>query len=348
MGNLVNNLALKTKLFGIANYIRYIYVMLSPSGHTHDRFFILVFSVPSRAAVLLRGYLPPEFAALLDLAELVPSKDSFLDRHLSQQFSDLVFTCKFSGQDTEVRVTILFEHKSYKPSRNIYFQLNQYMLNIWEKQQLDKLPFSPVILVVVYHGTEKWDTRPLSEMLMPAYPSPLLPLLPRFDFYLINLQLLTDEEIESRSADDPLVWRSLLAMKHILFPCIRRKVLILLDPEGFDKSNDFVRSFFHSFILYLYQGSKRPNQLFMNTLERQLLEWGYEEGSPIDISIRKGERKGLLRGKIEGKAEGKVLTLNVLKLHHKGMGVPEISEKTGATAQEVQDIIDKFNSDDDL
>lgn len=322
--------------------------MLSPSGHTHDRFFKLVFSVPARAAALLRGYLPPEFAALLDLTELVPSKDSFLDEHLSQRFSDMVFTCKLSGQDTEVKVTILFEHKSYKPSRNIYFQLNQYMLHIWEKQQLDKLPFSPVIPVVVYHGSEKWDTRPLSEMLMPAYPSHLLPLLPRFDFYLINLQVLTDEEIESGSTDDPMVWRSLLAMKHILFPSIRRKVLILLDPEGFDKSNDFVRSFFHSFILYLYQGSKRPNQLYMNTLERQLLEWGYEEGSLIDISIRKGERKGEKKGLRRGKIEGKVLTLNVLKLHRKGMGVPEIAEKTGVTAQEVQDIMDKFYAEDDL
>ena len=57
-----------------------------------------------------------------------------------------------------MRIAVLPEHKSYTEPY-IHFQLNRYMLTVWDTQLSEKKPVLPIIPVVVYHGRRRWQKR---------------------------------------------------------------------------------------------------------------------------------------------------------------------------------------------
>ncbi len=73
----------------------------------------------------------------------------------------------------------------------------------------------------------------------------------------------------------------------------------------------------------------------MTTYERLL-----KEGE--EIGIRKGIRKGEEIGIRKGEEIGIQLTLQVLKLHKKGLAISEIATKLNMTMQIVSNIIEQF------
>lgn len=61
----------------------------------HDKFFKEVFTRRDTAEEFLQNYLPGDVVRLLDLASLEYTKDSFVDKHLKEHFSDLFFKAYF-------------------------------------------------------------------------------------------------------------------------------------------------------------------------------------------------------------------------------------------------------------
>jgi hypothetical protein len=78
---------------------------------------------------------------------------SHVDAALAENFSDIVYTGRFSG--TQIKIALLFEHKS-SPDNDLPFQLYRYIGNLWENSLKQKQPRLPVIPIVLYHGWQSW------------------------------------------------------------------------------------------------------------------------------------------------------------------------------------------------
>jgi len=81
-------------------------------------------------------------------------KDTFINKELQENFSDIIYRVKFNNRDAYI--CFLFEHKSYKDKMTI-FQVNKYILESWmtivQKENKDELPI--IIPMVIYHEKEK-------------------------------------------------------------------------------------------------------------------------------------------------------------------------------------------------
>ena len=115
--------------------------------------------------------IPPATLQHIDLSTIKICKDSFIDSHLKDFYSDMLYTAQMAGQLSYIY--ILLEHKSYKDYL-IHLQLLEYKQQIWKlylkqiKEQkkskiieiniIDiKLPV--VTSIVLYHGKKKWDMK---------------------------------------------------------------------------------------------------------------------------------------------------------------------------------------------
>ncbi len=124
----------------------------------HDKFFKEVFTRADTAKEFLLNYLPPGVVSLIDWDSLEYTKDSFIDKHLKEFFSDLLFEAALKG-DKKGFVYILFEHKSYHEPLTA-FHILRYMVKIWEmllkKREVSALPV--IIPLVLYHGKRNWKS----------------------------------------------------------------------------------------------------------------------------------------------------------------------------------------------
>ena len=112
----------------------------------HDRFTYEVFSDKANAVDFFQGVLPDELIQVLDLRSLTEDKTKYTDERLDEYFSDIVYTCRYSGKhqighirdcqgadrhtEVAIKLVLLFEHKSFVPTFP-HNQLLRYILNIW-------------------------------------------------------------------------------------------------------------------------------------------------------------------------------------------------------------------------
>ena len=86
----------------------------------------------------LKHFLPDKVLQVMDLSSLEICKDSFVEKELSDYYSDMLYKVMLSG--TPGYVYVLFEHKSYY-DKYVYLQMLEYMVKIWRlfiKQQKKK------------------------------------------------------------------------------------------------------------------------------------------------------------------------------------------------------------------
>lgn len=184
--------------------------MAAQLSNPHDRFFKEVFSRQEIVVDFLRNYLPPEMAPRLDFSTLEASKDSFIDVELREHFSDLLYQVILDDDQT-AKIYLLFEHKSY-PEPLIAFQLLRYQVRIWEqalKEGREK-PFSPIVPIVLYHGTTHWRIALNFAALFADDPA-FAAFLPDFRYQLCDLSAYSDEEIQGEA----LLRVVLLVMRYV-------------------------------------------------------------------------------------------------------------------------------------
>lgn len=161
--------------------------------NVHDKFFKETFSRIDVVTNFLEELVDEKLVKKLDLSTLQIDNNSFIDEKLEERFADIVYTCDYAGKG-KVKIALLFEHKSYKENYP-HWQLNQYILNVWEasSKQKKKKPI-PIIPIVIYHGKEKWDYQPMRSY-FENLDEDLLRYIPEFDFHLINLNTISNEQI---------------------------------------------------------------------------------------------------------------------------------------------------------
>src|SRR5690554_7109719 len=80
-------------------------------NNPHDKYFRESFSRKETVRSFIRQYLPSGVCRQLDLNKLEIVKDSFVDKELSEHFSDILYKTVISGKQSYLY--LLFEHKSY-------------------------------------------------------------------------------------------------------------------------------------------------------------------------------------------------------------------------------------------
>ncbi|HHB78849.1 MAG TPA: hypothetical protein ENK85_06420, partial [Saprospiraceae bacterium] len=79
----------------------------------HDKYFRAVFSNKTITVDFLKGFLPKKYLEKLDLDSLERVSGSFVDEHLQELFTDMLYRCRLKDSDEELWMSILLEHKSY-------------------------------------------------------------------------------------------------------------------------------------------------------------------------------------------------------------------------------------------
>jgi predicted transposase YdaD len=124
----------------------------------HDALFKYTFRHVEHAEGELRAMLPPALVARLKLETLRLVPGEFVDEHLSDRRSDILYAVDTQGGG-EVLVHIVFEHQS-TVDRWMAFRLLRYMVRIWdahlrEHPEASGLPL--IVPLVLYHGPRGWS-----------------------------------------------------------------------------------------------------------------------------------------------------------------------------------------------
>ena len=124
----------------------------------HDKIIRYFLDDPQNAINVIRNTLPEKLHKHLDIESISYEKDTFLPKHLSQFYSDLLTSVPVIGKEKFVKVYFLFEHKStnelFSP-----FQLLRYVVEIWDSfiQQTKGISRLPTVIpIIIAHPESGW------------------------------------------------------------------------------------------------------------------------------------------------------------------------------------------------
>ena len=163
----------------------------------HDKLFKQGFEDPANAAGFLRHHFPAEVSDRIDWDGLSLRPGSFVDSHLRQHESDLLFSTGIEGG--EALIYLLFEHQLAEDQR-IALRLLRYMVRIWEVYLKENpgVALPPILPVVLAQNEKAWKISPQFSALLDLPPdlgSALAPYLPDFQFELVQLAEMPYEAI---------------------------------------------------------------------------------------------------------------------------------------------------------
>lgn len=169
---------------------------MSQSNNPHDHFFRASMSKRPMAKSFIQEFLPPSISENLDMRTLKLEHDSFLDEHLQEHLSDVIYSCRWKGFPKEqVYINFLWEHKSFIPQYP-HLQLLRYLVTSWEYQNKNKAPLRPIIPIIVYHGNRKWTYKLFHEYFyLPD--EELRRFIPTFEYLITDLTGYSDKELKN-------------------------------------------------------------------------------------------------------------------------------------------------------
>jgi predicted transposase/invertase (TIGR01784 family) len=93
---------------------------IAGQNEVHDTFFRQLLGEPTTAIDFVQNYLPANLVELLDLLQLRPEKDTFVDARLRKHFSDILFSVPLKSGE-QIYLYLLFEHKS-SPDKQVRYK----------------------------------------------------------------------------------------------------------------------------------------------------------------------------------------------------------------------------------
>ena len=264
----------------------------------HDAFFKNTFSYREIAQSYLTNFLDSQIVAHLDLDNMTLEGSSYVTPELAEYFSDLVWEVGY--KETKVKVSFLFEHKSYV-SPYPHLQLLRYILEHIEVQIKANQPLSVVIPIIIYHGEAEWKVRPFSDY-FEGIDNLLLPYIPSFDYQLTNLSDYTDAELIEKGIGKLV--NVFLALRHVrnLEYIKNNYEVIFVNTENFLESGEY-SNFFQTIFVYLFKNVElskeqfikivdninKPLKTFTMSAYNNFIDEGIELG--IELGIEQGEIK---------------------------------------------------------
>ena len=311
----------------------------------HDSLFRITMSDLEKVKYFLRGTLPEKILQKLKLSTLRRDETSYVNKKLKKYFADVVYDCEFDSE-VNFKISLLFEHRSTVP-RFLFIQLLRYMLQIWEHQIEQNQPLQLVIPIVIYHGQQRWNARSFESYFSKnGLPEPLKAFVPRFDYWLEDLQKEAPASIRNRFAQ-AMLRMTLLLFKYIGSPNIISYLpVIFKDLRSIELSEKGIAEF-ETLLLYLFEEAKAPENEIMEVMETvtpkkykkgtvawQLEQKGIKKG--IEQGIQKGIQRGIEKGIEQGEQAQKMeVARRMLK---EEMDLDLIIKISGLSAQSIQDL----------
>lgn len=299
----------------------------------HDKLFKEIQKVKDNSRDLIESTFPAELLQGLDLKTLENDNNSYIDSSLKEYYSDLVFNCLYKNS-TEIKISILFEHKSYKPE-NEYVQLLQYIINIWKFAIKDKEKPPVVIPVIFYHGKEKWEIKPLHSYFT-GIDEILKQFIPAFKYILTDLSKIPDEAIIKEKFKNNINKVMALLFKHMSdedYIKNQLKAIFLLIKDYFsDKKKDVVISF----LIYIMSITEIEDSYIDDCLSTISPEGGRISMTTAMKLRQEGRQEGHQEGIQEGRKETKLE--DARKMLENGADVEFVIKVTGLSIQEIEQI----------
>jgi predicted transposase/invertase (TIGR01784 family) len=302
-------------------------------NNPNDVYFKGVMGMKTVAIDFNKQFLPKDILDKLDLSTLELDTVSYITDELKQNFADVVWKCILKKDGREVRITLLYEHKSYI-EKYPHFQLLRYIQGAWDTQiKQHKMPFM-TIPIVLYHGRQDWDEATFDSYFGGLDPE-FLRFLPCFDYVLINLQKYSDATI--RAIDSIFLHKSLLAFKHFWDKVYLKLHFIELLVNGLgEKKDDETRSFLNKLYVYLSNISEMTKDEILelvNNSDHNLKHQAMTIFEEFEVrGIEKGEKQGIEKG------------MKVIKLWQQGVKPALIANMVDLSLEQVNKVIYDFQS----
>ncbi len=198
----------------------------------HDAMVKKAFENKLLAMMFFSLVLPRHMTRRINWQTLEPAKDTFVTGNLKRLNLDLLFTVRYHD-NTMVCLMLMLEHKSYLPDNDesIDLQLINYQTAVYnhqharhqhanktrrdEGQPLERLKFSKVVPVVLYHGDRPWKVKTWKQMVS-------VDGLPEADdlpglahtYVLQDLHKMTDQELQQFYKEASQLLMMTLCLKH--------------------------------------------------------------------------------------------------------------------------------------
>ena len=305
-------------------------------NNPHDKFFKWNFGIIDNTKDFIQEYLPKKLINSIDINQLESCKGSYVDKQLTEHFSDLLFKTKMKGVDTYVY--ILFEHKSYADNWG-HFQLLRNMVKIWEEQQKvssNPISLNPIIPILIYHGSKPWDFSSGLEKLF-SYTDSTKEYIPSFRSEIFDISHLPNHQIKGNE----LLRASLMSLKYIqrkdLFKDIEELWELFYQFSDKPKSKEELTVIF----TYIFNTMDREQtDSFTNFIE------GIDSKKGTNMKTIKDQvfHDGRIKGKQEEKAENRVaLEKSARKMIEDGLSFEAIHKYTGLPISRIEELHRSMN-----
>ena len=155
----------------------------------YDQSYKRLFSHPKMVEDLLKGFVHEDWVKELDFTTLEVFKDSFVSDNLLERHDDIIWRVRW-GKKKWLYVYLLLEFQSsidhFMAVRIMVYigLLYQYLIDSQKMQASDKLP--PVLPLVIYNGSKRWDAaRDISELIV-NIPGDLEKYCPHLHYFLVD------------------------------------------------------------------------------------------------------------------------------------------------------------------
>ncbi len=232
--------------------------------NTHDKFFKYLFSKKEPVAEFVEKTLPVEIAENLHLDTLKLDKTEYLSNNLKTSFSDIVYDCDYGDKSSKIKISLLFEHKSYIEDHP-HLQLLGYMHNMWQTQINQKKELSTIMPIIFYHGKPRWKKQPFIEHFKNIDAS-LQKFIPSFEYQLIDTSNYTNEQIKALFENLELQI-SLLLMKNIYYEHeIMQNLTVIFSDIDSLLNHEAGEQYFEATIAYIYYNTNIETQKIVNKM----------------------------------------------------------------------------------
>lgn len=263
----------------------------------HDHFFRATFSKKLVAQAYIEHFLPKAINSKIDLDSLELENGSYVDEQLTENITDLIYSCRLKDLKEKIEISFLWEHKSFIP-KYPHIQLLRYLLNAWEQQYYDSKKLKITIPIIVYHGKGKWRYKSFEEY-FPIKDKHFSQFIPKFEYLLTDLSQLEDQRLNTIKMG--FLGAALLLMKHNKDgDYIKNQTTDIFLYARKETPEHLFETFIRIAVVYISNASPieyKDIQHIANNLPPKLdtmVKTAYEQF--VEMGEKKGEKKGFKKG----------------------------------------------------
>lgn len=278
--------------------------------HPHDSFFKKLFDNEENIRDFLKAYLPKDLKKEIDFKTIKISDTEKENKKHKKYYLDLSVDCQL--RDTDTKIYIIFEHKSYHDKLTLIQTLN-YCLTIWESEIENRKEYlTPIIPYIFYHGKSKSKLK--SNFREYFKPNEILDgYLMDFKFVIFDTTQIKNHDI-IESIDNLYLSASILLMKNI-FKDIKElkpilKSIVTLDDDRVIRLFEYIvvmkdidKEKFQEILIEIKGEDKMPSlaQRWLEEGIQQGMQKGMQQGMQqgIQIGVKKGKEEGIVEGIFE-------------------------------------------------